>query len=77
VDFDSPETLAKFLAILIEEGKPENSYLIPVLENNGVVPRDNPDFRALLDRLGVTDYTIPNVLRARFLEKLPKLEKES
>lgn len=77
VDFDSPETLAKFLAILIEEGEPESSYLIPVLENNGVVPSNDPDFRALLDRMGVTDYTIPNILRARFLQQFRKLERGS
>ncbi|MDP2812634.1 MAG: hypothetical protein Q8O32_03005 [bacterium] len=63
------------MALLIEEGEPQNIYLIPVLENNGVVPRDDPDFRSLLDRMGVTDDTIPNTLRARFLQKMHKLEK--
>jgi len=75
VDFDSPETLAKFLALLIEEGEPQNIYLIPVLENNGVVPRDDPDFRALLDRMGVTEESIPNILQSCFWVKFQKLKR--
>lgn len=76
VDFDSAETLSQFLALLIEEDEADSVYLIPVLENNGLVPKDDSIFLALLDRLGVTDYTIPNILRGRFLQNLRQLERK-
>jgi len=74
VSFDSPETLQFFLDYIRAIGDPSTQYYIPVLENNGIIPSVDPsendydaDFDALLTRMGVMPYDIPNTMRGYFM----------
>ena len=67
VDFDSPQTLQIFLEFIQETNDPGTRHFIPVLKNGGVIPRDDEDFQALLIRMGIMDWDIPNSMRGHFL----------
>lgn len=69
VDFDSPETLANYLAYVKSLADPSLRHFVPVLENDGIIPRDDDNFQALLKRMGIMDWDIPNNLRGHFLAK--------
>jgi hypothetical protein len=75
VDFDSPQTLSKFLAFIRWSKNTRSSVYIPILENGGVIPREDPKFQALLKRLGIMDFDIPNNLRAVFLVDFLQFER--
>ncbi len=74
VDFDSPKTLDSYLTYVRRLRDPSLRYFIPVLENSGIIPEVDddksnydPDFDALLIRIGVMNTSIPNTMRGHFL----------
>ncbi len=75
VDFDSPKTLERFLAFTRISDEPRAIYYIPILENGGIIPRDDSEFQALLDRMGIIDFDIPNILRGFFLTDFLRSER--
>ena len=77
VEFDSPLTLARFLAFIRGAGNPSARHFIPVLENDGVIPQDDDDFKVLLKRMGIMAPDIPNTLRAHFLVDFLRATKEA
>lgn len=75
VDFDSPQTLERFLAFTRASNEPRAVYYMPILENEGVIPREDPNFQAILDRMGIMAPDIPNILRAFFLTDFLRSER--
>ena len=67
VEFDSPKTLNAFLDFILAIDKPELRHFVPVLENGGILPQDDPDFENYLKKMGITLWTIPGDMRAYFL----------
>lgn len=65
--FPCAGTLQAYLDFVRAEGDPGNRHFIPILENDGVIPVGDPDFDALLVRMGIVASTIFNTLRAHFL----------
>lgn len=75
VDFDSPKTLERFLAFTRASNEPRAVYYIPILENGGIIPKEDNDFQAILDRMGIMAPDIPNILRAFFLTDFLRSER--
>ncbi|MDD5749684.1 MAG: helix-turn-helix domain-containing protein [Patescibacteria group bacterium] len=69
MEFDSPQTLAAFLDFILAIDKPELRHFVPVLENDGILPQDDPGFEDYLKKMGITPWTIPGDMRAYFLVK--------
>ena len=69
VEFDSPQTLTAFLDFIRAMDDPEIRHFVPVLENGGILPQDDPIFEAYLKKMGLTLWTIPGAIRAYFLVK--------
>jgi hypothetical protein len=84
VTFSSAEVQTALLAALIEEdkreyrqdpsvdpGNPGLKHLIRVVENDGVIPKDDHDFEAMLIRKGLMSWDIPSALRNYYLHNFP------
>lgn len=69
VQLNSKYTLARYLSFVRRSEDPSTSHFIPILENGGIIPRDDDEFQALLRRMGIMDWDIPNAMRAHFLVK--------
>ncbi|MBU1074569.1 hypothetical protein KJ705_00645 [Patescibacteria group bacterium] len=76
VEFNSKRTLARYLSFVKRTGGPETRHFIPILENGGIIPRDDDEFQVLLRRMGIMDWAIPNTMRAHFLVTFLQFECE-
>lgn len=67
VEFKSQDVKQKFLDFVKKSNDPYMEHFIAIIENDGVIPTDNPDFMAMLDRKGITPASIPNKMRADYM----------
>jgi hypothetical protein len=72
VEFNPPEELQRFLDFVIKSEDPYMEHYPQILRNGGIIPLDDPEFMKMLDRKGITPYTIPNTMRADYLVAFQK-----
>lgn len=67
IQFASPDIKQKFLDFVIKNNDPYTEHYQKIIENDGLIPLEDPEFMAMLDRKGITPATIPNKMRADYM----------